>query len=160
DEVGGPLVDLHVHDAHLIRMMFGMPNQCHTRRRNHPETGVPQLVDSAFAFDDESLVVSATGGVIDQAARPFTHGFEAHFEHACVQFEFSAYANGQTAMIPLTVISADGIQQPDLGDGDPVDAFIDEIDAVATAMSGGAVHPALELENAIDAIKICEMQER
>ncbi len=24
-KVGGPLVDLHVHDAHFIRLLFGMP---------------------------------------------------------------------------------------------------------------------------------------
>ena len=25
--VGGPLVDLHVHDAHFIRLLFGMPQR-------------------------------------------------------------------------------------------------------------------------------------
>ena len=28
--VGGPLIDLHVHDAHLIRLLFGMPKTAHT----------------------------------------------------------------------------------------------------------------------------------
>ncbi len=154
--VGGPLIDLHVHDAHLIRMLFGMPTDTHTASRRHQ--GVPRFYETVFEFADPSLVVSAGGGVIDSAARGFTHGYEVSFERATIQFEFAAYADGTTASIPLTIMHADGsIERPQLGAGDSIDAFVAEIDAAAAAR-GGSVHPALSAEIACDALTICEMQ--
>lgn len=46
--VGGPLIDLHVHDAHLIRMLFGMPTGAHTVCRKRE--GVPMYYESVFQF--------------------------------------------------------------------------------------------------------------
>ncbi|HAY79700.1 MAG TPA: gfo/Idh/MocA family oxidoreductase, partial [Planctomycetaceae bacterium] len=63
--VGGPLVDLHVHDAHLIRMLFGMPSAVTSTGRMRGE--VVEYCDTLFHFDDNpTLVVRATGGVINQ----------------------------------------------------------------------------------------------
>ena len=31
DKIGGPLLDLHIHDAHLIRLLFGMPSAVYKR---------------------------------------------------------------------------------------------------------------------------------
>ncbi|MEM9646661.1 MAG: Gfo/Idh/MocA family oxidoreductase, partial [Planctomycetota bacterium] len=100
--VGGPLIDLHVHDAHLIRLLFGMPKEVHTVARR--QNGLPKQYESVFRFDDSELVVSAGGGVIDSPARPFTHAFEVSFEEATVQFEAVAFNNGKQASVPLTVL--------------------------------------------------------
>jgi predicted dehydrogenase len=155
--VGGPLIDLHVHDAHLIRLLFGMPNAVHTvsRKRN----GVPMFYESIFEFDDSQLAVSAGGGVIPSSARPFTHGYEVSFEHATVQFEFAGYADGSTALIPTTIMKSDGsIERPQFGDGDPVNSFVLEIDAAARCADDGVVSPLLDAATAVDALRICEMQ--
>lgn len=155
--VGGPLVDLHVHDAHLIRMLFGMPIGAETVSRDRD--GVPMYYESIFRFEDPSLVVSSGGGVIVSPARGFTHGYEVGFEHATVQFDFAAYADGSTSLIPVTVMHEDGtVERPELGDGDPVAAFLAEIDAAAKCVDEGECSQVLDATVAADALRICEMQ--
>ncbi len=155
--VGGPLVDLHVHDAHLIRLLFGMPGRAHTVCRK--KDGLPMFYESVFEFDSPGLAVSAGGGVIDSPGRPFTHGYEVSFERATIQFEFAAYADGSSAVIPVTVMNNDGtVEKPELGDGDPVSAFVDEIDTAARCVDGGEISPILDALTAADALAICEMQ--
>jgi predicted dehydrogenase len=155
--VGGPLVDLHVHDAHLIRLLFGMPKAAHTVSRQ--KEGVPMFYETVFEFDQPGLAVSSGGGVIDSPARPFTHGYEVSFERATVQFEFAAYADGSTSIVPVTVMHIDGsVEKLDLGDGDPVAAFVHEIDAAARCVDQGEISAILDAATATDALKICEMQ--
>ncbi|MGV3485523.1 MAG: Gfo/Idh/MocA family protein, partial [Planctomycetaceae bacterium] len=161
--VGGPLVDLHVHDAHLMRMLLGMPQSVHTSRRVHSAPGqsaaVPQYVESIFHFDDPAIVASAVSGVIDQPSRGFTHGYDVQFEKANVQFEMAAFADGSVSQMPLTIAHQDGtVERPVSDSGDAIAVFVEEVDAAARAVAGGAVHPALDAFVAADAIAICEMQ--
>ena len=157
ERVGGPLIDLHVHDAHLIRLLFGMPTSAHTVCRR--KQGSPMFYESIFEFEQPDVAVSAGGGVIDSPARPFTHGYEVSFESATVQFEFAAYADGSSMLIPVTVMHADGsIEKPELGDGDPVAAFAAEIEAAARCVDEGKLSPILDARTAADALRICEMQ--
>lgn len=158
--VGGPLIDLHVHDAHLIRMLMGMPTQAHSVCRM--KAGVPKYVETVFRFADPELVAGATSGVVDQAARGFTHGYDVQFEKANVQFESAAFGDGSGASIPLTIAHSDGrVERPadDAADaGDSTAAFTAELDAAAQSITSGKVHPALDAAVAVDAIKICELQ--
>ena len=155
--VGGPLVDLHVHDAHLIRLLFGMPTAAHTVSRK--KEGVPMFYETVFEFEQEDLAVACGGGVIDSPARSFTHGYEVSFENATVRFEFAAYADGSTTLLPVTVMNRDGsLEQPELGDGDPVNSFVAEIDAAARCVDQGEASAILDVQTAVDALKICEMQ--
>ncbi len=157
DRVGGPLLDLHVHDAHLIRLLFGMPKTAHTVSRKHE--GVPMLYESVFEFDDGDVAVSAGGGAIPSPGRPFTHGYEVSFEKATVQFEFAGYADGSTAVIPVTIMHEDGtVEKPHCGEGDRVGSFVAEIDAAARCVDEGIISPILDASIAVDAIRICEMQ--
>ncbi|WP_149496741.1 Gfo/Idh/MocA family protein [Roseiconus lacunae] len=156
DSVGGPLIDLHVHDAHLIRVLFGMPESVETAclRRD----GVAKLYETVFRFP-EGYPVSAGGGVIDTPARGFTHGYEVSFERATIQFEFAAYADGTNATIPLVILHQDGtVERPEFGGSDQIDSFVNEIDAAAKAIATGEVSPLLDGKLAADAIQICEWQ--
>ncbi|MEM1228236.1 MAG: Gfo/Idh/MocA family oxidoreductase [Planctomycetota bacterium] len=159
--VGGPLIDLQVHDAHLIRLLFGMPSGIHTV--HHCRGDVPSRYETLLQYSttDEHTppVVSVAGGVINSPARGFSHGYEVSFDDATVRFEFAAYADGTTDTIPVTIMHRDGrVERPELGSSDPVDAFVDEIDAAANVLSGGPMHPALDPTSAADALRICEMQ--
>ncbi len=165
--VGGPLIDLHVHDAHLIRMLFGMPQAVDTVCRWHESQSavtaipvrVPRYVDSLFRFDDPAIVVSAASGVIDQPSRGFTHGFDVQFERANMQFELAAFSEGEAATIPLTIAHQDlSVERPTLAGGDPIDVFRLEIDSAAAAIATGHIPTALDANLAADAIRICEMQ--
>ncbi|WP_047812827.1 Gfo/Idh/MocA family protein [Rhodopirellula islandica] len=163
ERVGGPLIDLQVHDAHLARVLFGMPTAAHCV--SHKQQGVPKRYETVLDYgspagpDELVPVVSLAGGVIDSPARGFTHGYEVSFEQATVRFEFAAYNDDSTDTIALTVMHNDGrLERPDLGEQDPIDGFVSEMDAVAQVVAGGPMHPVLDAQLATDALAICEMQ--
>jgi myo-inositol 2-dehydrogenase/D-chiro-inositol 1-dehydrogenase len=157
ERVGGPMVDLHVHDAHLIRLLFGMPNSVDTTGRFRGE--VVEYFQTVYRFEDPSLVVSACGGVINQQGRPFTHGFEIHLERATLQFEFAGFADAGEVM-PFKVLTGEGeVLRPELSGGsDPIQGFVAEIEEVLTAVSHNQPSPLLSGELARDAIVLCQQQ--
>jgi predicted dehydrogenase len=156
NRVGGPLVDLHVHDAHFIRLLFGMPVSVSSQGRLRGS--VVEYCNSQFTFDDKKLVVSATSGVINQQGRPFTHGFEIHLERATLHFEFAAFTDNAELM-PFKIVDSKGkVIRPDLGDGDPIRSFEAEIAEVARSIRSGKVSPILSGDLARDAIAICHKQ--
>ncbi len=155
-KVGGPLVDLHVHDAHFIRMIFGMPDSVISRGRLRGDA--VQYCATLFDFADSSYAVSSICSVIDQQGRPFMQGFEIHFEQATLQFEFNAFADGAES-VPLKVLTADGqVLRPELGDGDPVQAFVRELQEVVSAVTENQQSKVLNARLARDAIRLCHCQ--
>lgn len=114
DICGGPLLDLLIHDAHFIRTVLGMPNEVNAVGRLN--NGLVEYMSTSFRFGDRDQVATCRGGVVHQQGRPFTHGFEMHFEDATIQFEFAAFDDGPELM-PLKVLTRDGkVIRPDLGD--------------------------------------------
>jgi myo-inositol 2-dehydrogenase/D-chiro-inositol 1-dehydrogenase len=158
--IGGPLFDLHVHDAHFIRLLFGMPVEVHSVGRKRGQ--VVEYGHSIFRFADPGLVVSSTMGVIHQQGRPFTHGCEVHFERATLHFEFSVLADPHSPEVcPLKIFTQDGqVLQPQLGDGDPVFAFEREIAEVVRCLAQQVPSRILSGQLARDTVEICEMQAR
>jgi len=157
-KVGGPLIDLHVHDAHLIRYLFGMPTAVNTRGRFRGET--VEYCSTVFDFEDSDIVVTSNSGVMNQPGRPFIHNFEAHFENATMQFSF-ALLNGdpELEVSPLKVFDVDGnVLRPDLGSGDPVDSFVMEIQEAVSSIESGQPSSLLGGELARDAIALCSKQ--
>ncbi len=153
ERVGGPLLDLHIHDAHLIRLLFGLPTQVTSRGRLRE--GTVAYAQSLFDFEDLNLVVSSTMGVINQQGRPFTHGFEIHLERATIHFEFAAFEDGGETM-PVKLVASDGtIRRPLASEGDPIEGFVAEIEEVKKAVLTGHPSPILGGDLARDAIKIC-----
>jgi len=156
DVIGGPLFDLHVHDAHFIRLLFGMPKGVFSCGRTRGE--VVDYCNSIFKFEDPHLAVTCTSGVINQQGRPFTHGYEIHLENATIQFEFQAFADSPETM-PVKVLTGDGkVIRPELGDGDPVLAFGREIQEAATCFTEQRPSEILNGALARDAIEICQIQ--
>lgn len=154
--IGGPLFDLHVHDAHFIRLLFGMPTGVFSCGRVRGE--VVDYCNSIFKFEDPEIAVACTCGVINQQGRPFTHGFEIHLEKATLQFEFQSFVDIPESM-PLKVLAEDGnVIRPELGDGDPIHAFGREIAEVVRCLSDGESSDVLNGRLARDAIEICQIQ--
>jgi predicted dehydrogenase len=157
-KVGGPLIDLHVHDAHFIRMLFGMPTAVTSVGRLRGET--VEYAATQFEFADPKLVVTATSGVISQQGRPFTHGFEIHLEKATLFFE-SAFIGGQGRVFkPLTLLDAKGNSAPvAMGKaGDDITAFEGEIKEMLTCLAKNKTSPLLGAALARDAIVLCQKQ--
>lgn len=155
--VGGPLVDLHIHDAHFIRLVWGQPSRVFSRGSFRGE--VVERATTQFLFDDPAVVVSATSGVIGQQGRPFTHGFELYFERATLQFELAVLAGEPVRALPLTVYRHDGrVETPTLAGGDEVGTFAAELAEVARALRAGKPSPTLSGELARDALALCQAQ--
>jgi len=146
--VGGPLVDLHVHDAHLICLLFGRPSGVSSRGRMRGD--VVEFCHSLFDFADQDYTVHAVSGVIHQQSRPFTHGFELFFEGATLHYDLGG--------VPLTIYDGDGSTVAELEGGDSVTAFEHEVKEVAAAVDGGQDSPLLSGSLARDAIILCHKQ--
>ena len=162
DQVGGPMLDLHVHDAHFIRLVFGMPTTA-TTRGSH-QSRLPKHWHSLFEFENSDVTVHAASGVIEQQGRTFLHGFEIQMEQATLAFEFAVTknSNGEDEahyLCPPTRFDADGsTHRIEFGEGDPMAAFYEELGHVARVLGGDAEPGALAGSLARDAIEICRME--
>jgi predicted dehydrogenase len=157
DHIGGPMLDLHVHDAHFIRLLFGMPQEVVATGRMRD--GLAEFWHAQFRFADANVVVEATCGTIAQQGRAFDHGFEIHLEGATLVFEF-AVTGGQGRYLcePVLLDSRGKVQRPKLSGGDPVDAFADELREVVSSVRDARPSEILGAELAQDAMRICESQ--
>lgn len=152
DKVGGPLVDLHVHDLHWIQLLFGKPNGFHVVGRR--QANVAKYVHVLYDFGDPNIALASSSGVIDGPGRPFTHAFELHLERATLQFEFAAYSDGAEC-IPLKVITKDGeVLRPELPVADDIDAFLAEIDEAADSVATRVAAPRLDIQYAEGAVEM------
>ncbi len=155
-KVGGPLIDLHIHDAHFIRLLFGMP--CEVTSMGRMRDSVVSYCNSIFRFDNPEICVSSNSGVINQQGRPFTHGFEIHLEHATMHFEFAGFSDTGESM-PLKIVTADGeVIRPVLDNSDPLQGFISEIEEVVHSIQNGQPSEILAGKLARDAIELCQAQ--
>jgi len=145
---GGPMLDLHVHDAHFIRLLCGMPSQVRSVGTMRGE--VAERFSTQFIFEGNDAMVTALCGVIDQQGRPFTHAFEIYLEGATLQFDDG---------VPLTVFDAKGkSRQPKLPSGDPVDVFARELGDAAKAIRDDRPSKLLAGQLARDALLLCERE--
>jgi len=147
---GGPVVDLHIHDAHFIRILFGMPRAVHSVGRMHGE--VPEFFNTQFLFDDPRLVVTATSGVINQQGRPFTNAYEIHLEKATLVFD-------SWAELPVTVLTEDGkVRRPKIAGGDEIDSFAAELKEAVRSVQTGRPSELLDGTLARDALVMGQKQ--
>jgi predicted dehydrogenase len=150
---GGPMIDLHIHDAHFIRLTCGMPAAVHTQGRMRGE--VVENFTSQFFFDDPQLLVTATSGVIHQQGRTFTHAFEIYLERATLLFDFSVLDGQAVTSMPLTLLDSRGkVLRPELPAGDEIDPFAAELSEAVRAIRSGKPSPILDGVLARDALVI------
>lgn len=157
DRTGGPMLDLHIHDAHYIRLTCGMPTAVQTMGRMRGD--VLEHFSTQFSFADPRMVVTAVSGVIYQQGRSFTHAFEIHLEKATLLFDFAVIGDQALTPMPLTVLEASGkVERPQLGSGDPIEGFVAELTEATKAVESGVPSPLLRGELARDALILCQRQ--
>ncbi len=156
-KVGGPMLDLHVHDAHFIRLICGMPTAVQSVGSMRGE--VAERFSTQFRFKDPNVVVTAASGVINQQGRPFTHAYEIYLEKATLLFDAAGIGDEWVVGYPLTVLHKTGrVSHPKLGSGDPCDAFVAELKEVARAIKAKKLSPLLAGDLARDAVVLCQKQ--
>lgn len=155
--VGGPMVDLHVHDAHFIRILFGLPHAVHTTGRMRGQ--VVEFASTQFQYDDPKLVVSSQCGVIHQQGRTFVHGFEIHFERATMAFETAVIAGVEEKILPFTVFHQNGkVSHPDTENDSEIYHFVTQLKEVVNCIQNGAESDILDGRLARDALQMCQKQ--
>ncbi len=78
---GGALFDLHVHDADLVRWLFGEPTSVHA-------TGSLDHVTACYRFERGPAHVVAEGGWDHTGGFPFHMGYTVVFEQATAEYAF------------------------------------------------------------------------
>jgi predicted dehydrogenase len=152
DRVGGPLVDLHVHDLHWIQLLFGKPKSVEAVGRMRGK--VAEYVHVLYRFDSPNVCVSSSSGVVDAPGRPFTHGFELHLEQAMLHHEFGAFSD-TAETFPLKIATRDGqVIRPELPASDDIDAFVGEIEDMAISVKTRTIAPRLSGQLACDAVEL------
>jgi predicted dehydrogenase len=156
EKTGGPMLDLHIHDAHFIRLLFGPPSV--VRSQGHLRGELAEHWNTQFQFPDHGLAVSATSGVINQSGRSFCQGFEIYLERATLAFDFAVFNGiGQYLCPPTLLDDQGGIKRPKLS-GDPMNAFAAELREVVRCVRAKEVSEVLSADLAQDAIRICEVE--
>lgn len=155
--IGGPMLDLHVHDAHFIRLVFGMPESVTSQGRMR--NNLPEFWHAQFRFPEDRYVVEATSGVVNQQGRPFDHGFEIHLEKATLAFQFAVIGGEGRYLCEPVLLDAKGkARKPKLADGDPMNAFAGELREVIDCVNKNRASEILGSELAQDAMRICEKE--
>ena len=156
-EVGGPMLDLHVHDAHFIRLLFGKPTWLSSQGRMRK--GMAEHWTTQFRFRNSRQLATFIGGVTNQQGRAFNHGFEIHLEKATILFEFAVIGGEGKYLCAPTILDDHGrALAPKLSEGDPMNAFVGEIRQVLRDVKGKGSSPLLGSELAADAVMICHKQ--
>jgi predicted dehydrogenase len=157
DRSGGPAIDLHIHDTHFIGLICGVPQAVHSR--GVVQDGAVVHLATQYLYRDPHRVVSAVSGALAQAGRPFAHGFELYLDGATLAFESATLAGQPHLAMPLSVILPDGtVGRPELGPGDPVDAFARELAVAVEAAASGTPAPALDGVLARQALVLCHAE--
>jgi predicted dehydrogenase len=154
---GGPAIDLHIHDTHFIGLVCGVPKA--VQSRGVVENGVVLHLDTQYLYEGPEPSVSALSGALSQAGRPFTHGYEIYLERATIAFEAATLGDKFHLAMPVSVILPDGtVETPELGSGDPIDAFAQEIGAAVSAVESGSEAAELSGELARQALVLCHAE--
>ena len=157
DRSGGPAIDLHIHDTHFIGLVCGVPEAVHSR--GVVEDGAVVYLTTQYLYRDPYLAVSAVSGALSQAGRPFAHGFELYLERATLAFESATLGGRAHVATPLSVILPDGsVEHPELGSGDPVEAFTRELTVAVEAAASGTPAPQLAGDLARRALVLCHAE--
>ncbi len=153
-KTGGPAIDLHIHDSHFIGLLCGVPGAVHSR--GVIENGAVAHLATHYLYDRPNLAVTCVSGAITASGRPFTHGFELYFDQTTIAYDFANMAGEGRLTMPLSVILPNGkVEYPDLGSGDPIDAFTLELAAAARAVASGIPAERLSGDLARGALRIC-----
>jgi predicted dehydrogenase len=151
DKTGGPAIDLHIHDAHFIGLIAGVPGMVFSNGLTRADESVSYLT-TQYLYGDNGPAISCSSGDLSQTSRAFMHGFDIYLEQATLSHHsggvpLTIYGTGKTPKVPKLV-----------GGGDPINAFTAEIQAAVDGIAAGAVPEPLSAQLARDALAMCHVE--
>ena len=155
EKSGGPGIDLHIHDTHFIQLLCGVPDAVFSQGKIAGGHYVDYLT-TQYIYNDKQIAVSCSSGGVSQRGRAFSHGFEIFLEKGTLLFDFSTLAGEPSTAVPLTLLNDEGeVEEVDLGDVDPIDAFVGELQYAVEAIDWESEPTALSGIGARDALLLC-----
>ena len=152
---GGPGIDLHIHDTHFIQLLCGVPDAVFSQGTLATDDLATSLT-TQYIYHDKDHSISCSSGGMSQSGRAFSHGFEIFLEKATLLYEFATLGGQPATSMPLTLLTEAGeVEQVDLGETGPIDAFTDEIQYAVDAIESGSEPTALSAIGARDALALC-----
>lgn len=145
---GGPAVDLHIHDTHLIGLLAGVPQAVFSSGVVEGDAVVH--LTTSYIYPGGSPALTCSSGALAAKARPFAHGYELYLERATLVYESGSQ--------PLTILHADGTSAlADLSgySSDPLAAFAAELQVAVDAVRTGVEPRLLSGQLARDALAMC-----
>lgn len=154
-KMGGWGIDLHVHDNHLITLLFGKAEKVSSVGRLQGEYLEHVATQYDFGFDSAPAVSCVSGGIAAGGLK-FHHGFEIFFEKATVQFDAGTYGKEWVVNRPVTLIDkTDRIRTPKIhGGSEWYSAFQNELELIAKSVRTNQPCPELDGTIARDALAI------
>jgi len=155
EKSGGPGIDLHIHDTHFIQLLCGVPDAVFSQGKLAGGKFVDYLT-TQYIYNDKELDLSCSSVAVSQRGRAFSHGFELYLEKATLLYDFATLGGEPTTAVPLTLLTEYGeVEQVNLGEPDPIDAFTAEIQYAVDAMDSEDEPTALSGVGARDALLLC-----
>lgn len=155
EKSGGPGIDLHIHDTHFIQLLCGVPDAVFSQGKLAGGNFVDYLT-TQYIYNDKELAVSCSSGAVSQSGRAFSHGFEIYLEKATLLYDFATLGGEPATAVPLALLNEDGeVEQVNLGEPDPIDAFTAEIQYAVDALDWKDEPTALSGVGARDALLLC-----
>jgi predicted dehydrogenase len=149
-KTGGPAVDLHIHDTHFVGLIARVPKRVFSVG-TVAQGGAVEYLTTQYLYGPGGPALTCSSGAVAMSGRPFVHGFELYLEKATL-----TYSSGGPA---LTVFTPDGkSHNPDLGSGDPIDAFAAEIQTAVNGVAAGKEPDLLSGQLARDALVLCHRE--
>jgi predicted dehydrogenase len=144
-KTGGPVIDLHIHDADFVQYLFGMPNAVFATGVVAPNGQVDYLV-TQYLFQGRECCVTTASGAIAQSGVPFEHGYDVYFEGATLRYNS---LTGGPIHLSLKDGAVTGITPA------KPDAFAAELQAAVEGVRSGQLPPVLSAESARNSLLLC-----
>ena len=141
EKSGGPVLDLHIHDADMVRYLFGDPVSLFSTG-TIDDQGRVSFITTVYNFKN-GQAVSTTGGFVDSTSFPFEAGAFINLEHAAIKIgeETKVYPDGE-----------DGYTL----DIAPEDGYYWELKDFISSVKKGRPSRVVTPEDAIKSIELCK----
>lgn len=146
---GGALLDLHVHDTDFVNFVFGRPTAVYSRGYTK-HTGAVDHVVTQYEVEG-GAIVHAEGSWAMSPGFGFSMSYTVNFEQATVDYDM---ARGAEAL----KVSEEGKAR--VITCSTADGYVGELQHLIERIQAGATVAAVRPEDGLEAVQICEAEER
>lgn len=143
EKSGGPVLDLHIHDADMVRYLFGDPLSLHSTGTVDSQ-GRVSFITTVYNFGN-GPAVSSTGGFVASGSFPFEAEAFLNLEKAAIKI------GGETKVYP------DG-DEPYTLDIAPEDGYYWELKDFVSCVEQGRPSRVVTPNEAVESIELCRAE--